>query len=127
MKSGYVRSAGRKVLTFALVLAVSVGILGGCVPSSKRPKNLKSVSYRLKWLPNANYIDGYVAQSKGYFAEQGLSCTVRPGGPDLDSIKSVASGSDDFGVTGADQLIMARSHGIDIVAIAAFFQGSPVC
>lgn len=90
-------------------------------------KDVDKISLRLKWLYVASAAGDLAAKENGFFRENGLDCTVNQGGPDFDSIKLVSSGSDDFGVTGADQLILARSRGIPIKAIAVIFQESPVC
>lgn len=92
-----------------------------------RTKQRDAVSCRLKWFHQAQFAGLYVAQSKGFFNDAGINCTLRPGGQDFNAIKLVAAGSDDFGVWDAGQVIIARSQGIPIVAIAVIFQESPVC
>jgi hypothetical protein len=43
---------------------------------------------------------------------------VRPGGPDFPAIQMVAGVNEAFGVTGADQILVARSEGVPVVAVA---------
>jgi NitT/TauT family transport system substrate-binding protein len=52
--------------------------------------------------------------------------TINPGGPDLVSLPLVAAGSDTFGSTGADTVLIAREQGIPVTALATWFQASPV-
>jgi len=85
------------------------------------------VSCRLKWLPQSQFAGNYVAQDKGFYADVNIECILRPGGQDFNAIKLVASGSDDFGIWGADQIIIARSKDIPVVALAVIYQKSPVC
>jgi len=112
-----------KSLLWGLLGILSVLLFVSC-PGTGR---VEKVSLRLKWLPNANYIAAFVAKENGYFEKYNIDCTINPGGQDLDAVRLVASGSDDFGITGADQLLLGRSKGVPIVAIAMEMQESPVC
>ena len=67
-----------------------------------------------------------MAKDKGFFKENGLDVTINPGGPANSSVKLVAAGTDDFGVTGSSELLQARAKGIPIVAVAVVFKRSPV-
>lgn len=108
------------VTTIVVVLLLSV------VSCKGKSAEVEKASLRLKWLVGSTYIGDIVAKEKGFWKEQNLDVTVHPGGFESDAIKLVASGSDTFGITGADQLIMARAKGVPIVAIAAILQQSPV-
>ena len=59
------------------------------------------------------------------YLENGLNVEIEPGGPQVSSINMVASGNAEFGLAHADQLVMARNEGIELVAVAAAMQGSP--
>jgi len=90
-------------------------------------QKLDEINLRLKWLIQVHSAGEIVASTTGLCEKEGLKCNIKPGGPDFDSIKLVAAGEDDYGVTSADQLILARSKGIPIIAIGVLFQESPVC
>jgi NitT/TauT family transport system substrate-binding protein len=62
---------------------------------------------------------------KGFYKDAGIDMTIQPGGPQVASMQIVAAGKAQFGMTQADDLIMARQQGIPIVAIAAVFQKNP--
>lgn len=118
----------------AFVFAALVVALVGCdksanqdhVSSETQSAALKSVSTRLKWLPGALYLGSIAAKHKGYWAEEGLDVTIEPGGFEADPIKLVAAGSNDFGITGGEQLLQARANGVPIVAIYMELKDSPV-
>src|SRR5436189_237850 len=55
-----------------------------------------------------------------------LDSELKPGGFEADPIKLVASGSDTFGVAGADSFLLAREKGVPIVAFAAGYIETPV-
>lgn len=86
---------------------------------------LTEVSLRLPWIINAQFAGPYMALEQGYFEEQGLKVTIKPGGFDINSITLVASGEDTFGLHDMGSLIMARSNDIPLVAGATFFQKHP--
>ena len=81
---------------------------------------------RLQGIPQWQFAGYIVALRKGYYADAGLEVTLNPGGPDLVPLPLVAAGSDTFGSTGADTVLLAREQGIAVVALATWFQASPV-
>lgn len=119
-------------LGFAPVLAiVVVASLGIAVIRFRNqqgdPNKSTKVSCRLKWLAQSQFAGNYVAVAQGLYKQAGLECTLRPGGQDFNAIKLVVSGSDDFGICGGDEIVIARSKGLPVVALAVIFQESPVC
>lgn len=85
-----------------------------------------SVVYRLKWLANMSTVGDYYALSKGYFQEQDLRVTIKPGGPERDAIRELELGYAHFGVASADQVIRALSKGAGVVVVAQLFQANPL-
>ena len=84
-----------------------------------------SVTVRLKWLNQAQFAGFYVAQEKGYYKSEGLDVNIQPGGPDFPAVQMVAGGNEQFGVTGADQILIARSKGVPVVALAVIYRRNP--
>jgi len=84
-----------------------------------------SVTVRLKWLNQAQFAGYYVAKDKGYYDKSGLDVSIQPGGSDFPAIQMVAGGSEQFGVTGADQILIARSKGVPVVAVAVIYRENP--
>lgn len=88
--------------------------------------NVVEASLRLKWLYDPGSAGEMVAAKAGFFVEHGLDVALKPGGFEADPIKLVASGSDTFGVAGADSFLLAREKGVPIVAFAAGYLETPV-
>lgn len=109
-----------------ILIVVGAGIGGYFLTRNGGNADKEAVSFRLKWLFLANYAESFVAKEKGFWSSWGLSVDMHPGGFENDSIKLVAAGSDQFGITGGDDLLIARSKGITIVAITAIYQETPV-
>ncbi|MFH7042219.1 ABC transporter substrate-binding protein [Paucibacter sp. JuS9] len=87
---------------------------------------MESVKLRLAWVPDMAEVGVFVAKEMGYFERENLDVTIEPGGFGLDPIKLVATGSSDFGVGGAGNLLLARAQGVPVMAVAAEFQDTPV-
>lgn len=67
----------------------------------------------------------YVAEEKGYYEDQGLDVAFNLGSPETNPVKMVSSGADQFGVLGGpDTLLVARSKGLPLVAIAVIHRDS---
>lgn len=101
--------------------ALGAALLGLCVAVQAAD----SVSVRLKWFHQAQFAGFYVAKEKGFYDAAGLDVAVQPGGPDFPAIQMVAGGNEAFGVTSADQILVARSKGVPVVALAVLYRKSP--
>ncbi|MGD2051041.1 MAG: ABC transporter substrate-binding protein [Acidimicrobiia bacterium] len=117
-------------LLVALVLAVSA-----CGDSGSESEDTTtttaaaaepvSVSLRLPWFPSTQFAGSYVAQEKGYFADEGLDVTINPGGFDVNSITLVAAGSDTFGLHDTNSLVFAAAEEIPLITVATFLEKHP--
>ncbi|ASN06783.1 ABC transporter substrate-binding protein [Virgibacillus necropolis] len=89
--------------------------------TTTKNQELQEVSIVLDWTPNTNHTGIYVAQEKGFFADQGLNVEiVMPG--EVGANQLVASGKADFGVSYQEGVTQARVQGVPIVSIAAVIQ-----
>lgn len=103
------------------VVVVSLPLINlGC--NGTRPGE---ANIRLKWLHQAQFAGFYYAKESGGYSGKGVNVKLLPGGVDYPAIQLVASGSDQFGVTGADQILIAREKGIPVVAVACIYRKSP--
>ncbi len=114
------------VALLLLSLAVGCSSVPAGPPAAPGQPEQRTISMRLQWFPQYQFAGYIVALVKGYYAEAGLDVTLNPGSPDFVSLPLVASGSDTFGSTGADTILIAREKDIPVVALATWFQSSPV-
>jgi len=84
------------------------------------------ITYRLKWLFNTSVVGDLFADSHHLFTQEGLTVTIKEGGPERDAIRELELGRAQFGVASADQVIRALSKGAEVVVIAQFFQVNPL-
>src|SRR5208283_4438774 len=118
------RSRSRRTLVLHLAALALLASLPAC--HQKNPGEGEATSVRIQWLDQAQFAGLYVANAQGYFQAQKLSVSIEPGGPNVSPVLLVASGSNDFGVSPATDIIQARSNGVPVVAIATIFQKNPV-
>ncbi len=88
----------------------------------KGTSGLTKVSLVLDWYPWANHTGLYLAQSRGYFKDQGLEVDIHPPSNPDDILKVVATGTDNFGISYQTDVISARAAGVPVKSVAAIVQ-----
>lgn len=84
------------------------------------------VSFRLNWIPDPTFTGAYMAKRHRMWRRRNVSVDIKAGGMNIDPIRLVADGTDEFGVVGANRLLEAISKGYDIVAVCVEMQTNPV-
>ena len=82
------------------------------------------VTLQLKWVTQAQFAGYYVAKAKGYYDEEGLNVTIKPGGPDIAPEQVIAGGGADVIVDWMPSALAAREKGLGLVNIAQPFASS---
>ncbi|QDC09134.1 ABC transporter substrate-binding protein [Oceanicola sp. D3] len=80
------------------------------------------VTLQLKWVTQAQFAGYYVAQEKGFYEEEDLNVTIKPGGPDIAPEQVIAGGGADVIVTWMAAGLAARERGVPLVNIAQPFK-----
>ena len=113
----------RKLLTMVIIMGLLLTPLAGCSknPPSQDKQELTQVTVLLDWLPNTNHTGLYVAKEKGYFKTEGLDVQIMQPGEGGTS-QLLAAGKGDFGVSYQEEVTVARSQDIPIIALAAVIQ-----
>ena len=112
-----------KTIVFLLLFIVISLLEISCKKESS--EKWENINVRLKWLHQAQFAGFYAADQKGFFKEYGINVRLNPGGIDFPAIQMISGGSEQFGITGADQIILAREKGAPVVAIAVIYRKSP--
>jgi ABC-type nitrate/sulfonate/bicarbonate transport system substrate-binding protein len=110
-------------LLAALLLAL---LLAGCTPpwQPTATPGPRPVSIKLNWYHTVQFLGFYVAQARGYYADEGLDVTLQPRLEDDQDIPGqVAAGQYDFSV--GDTIPGAQAEGTRVTAIASIFQFGP--
>ncbi|AUG98629.1 ABC transporter substrate-binding protein [Pectobacteriaceae bacterium C52] len=108
-----VHSVFRRLLLAAVSLTFTVQALAA-----------EKVTLQLKWLPQAQFAGYYVAQAKGYYKDEGLDVTIKPGGTDISPVQVIAGKSADVIVDWMPDALAAREAGVPLVNIAQIFDRS---
>jgi NitT/TauT family transport system substrate-binding protein len=82
------------------------------------------VTLQLKWVTQAQFAGYYVAKDKGFYEEEGLNVTIKPGGPDVAPVQVLLGGGADVMVDWLPSALAAREQGAAIVNIAQPFKSS---
>ncbi|NDR55782.1 ABC transporter substrate-binding protein [Aliiruegeria sabulilitoris] len=82
------------------------------------------VTLQLKWVTQAQFAGYYVAADKGFYEEEGLDVTIKPGGPDIAPAQVIAGGGADVVLDWMPSALASREKGLPIVNIAQPFKSS---
>ncbi|MBI1619073.1 ABC transporter substrate-binding protein [Aquamicrobium zhengzhouense] len=77
-----------------------------------------TVTLQLKWVVQGQFAGYLVAKDKGFYEEENLDVTIKPGGPDIAPEQVIAGGGADVVVTWMAAGLAARDKGVNLVNIA---------
>jgi NitT/TauT family transport system substrate-binding protein len=93
------------------------GTMAGATP--------RKVVLGMGFIPNVQFAPFYVADAKGYFADEGLQVEFNYA-MDTDLLKLIGTDKLQFAIGSGDQVILARSQGLPAVYVANFYRKFPV-
>src|SRR5512144_1039865 len=97
-----------------MFLGASAALLAGCSKAAK-------IRLTLNWKPDPQFGGFYAAP----FQKHGLDVEILPGGAGTPTAQMIGARSTEFGIVSADELVVTRSQGNDVVALFAVFQNCP--
>jgi NitT/TauT family transport system substrate-binding protein len=121
---------------FAALLAAAMFALAGCggdddeeaTPAGETAAETAGpqdkVTLQLKWVTQAQFAGYYAALEQGFYEDEGLDVTIRPGGPDIVPEQVVLGGQAEFGINWLDNTLATRDQGGEIVNVAQVFTRS---
>jgi len=115
----------KKIGKLSAMLFLAVSLLSACGPQEVR-KPPDQVRMQLKWVHQAQFAGFYLAQERGHYAQENIKVAFIEGGPGINALEQVVTGKADFGVAGPEDILLQRSLGKPVVAIAAIHRRSPV-
>ena len=107
----------KKLLTSLAVLAISATTASVAQAADK-------LALQLQWVTQAQFAGYYVALDKGYYNDEGLDVTIKPGGPDIAPPQVLAGGGADLMLNWMPSALAAREKGLPLVNIAQPFKSS---
>ncbi|MFM7519673.1 MAG: ABC transporter substrate-binding protein [Planctomycetota bacterium] len=115
--------ATRAVLVGCLLVAA--GCSRPTPPAAALPG--EPVVLQLNWFPEAEHGGFYTADIERHYAAEGLAVEVRPGGRAIRVAGELASGRVQFAVANAEDVVIFRSQGADVVTVMTACQHHPRC
>src|SRR5258706_9508325 len=79
------------------------------------------VTLQLKWVTQAQFAGYYAALEQGFYKDENLDVTLRPGGPDIAPEQVVAGKQAEFGIDWLANLLSVREQGTPLVNIAQVY------
>jgi ABC-type nitrate/sulfonate/bicarbonate transport system substrate-binding protein len=83
------------------------------------------VALQLSWLHSAQFAGSYIAQDRGFWAEEGLEVALLPGGPNAPVEPPVVSGTALVGISAADYTAAAVEQGAPFKILGVAMQKNP--
>ncbi|HYQ02940.1 MAG TPA: ABC transporter substrate-binding protein [Polyangiaceae bacterium] len=115
-----------------ILIGLSVCFAAGCGKKSQPASGTDAsapaqtaVKLALDWVPEPEFGGFYAGRESGAYKRHGIGIDIQGGGAGVPVLQMVATGRADFGTVGADELLIARARGADLVALFAVFQTSP--
>jgi NitT/TauT family transport system substrate-binding protein len=105
-------------------LFVVMVLLMGCTGSPAKTE-LTQINLPMGYVANVQFTPFYMAKEREYFQKAGFDVSFDYRW-ETDGIQLVAAGEIPFAVASGDQVIQARSRGLPVVAVAAWYQRFPV-
>jgi len=82
------------------------------------------VTLQLKWVTQAQFAGYYVAEDQGFYDDEDLNVTIKPGGPDIAPAQVIAGGGADVVLDWMPAALASREKGLSLVNIAQPFKSS---
>jgi NitT/TauT family transport system substrate-binding protein len=102
-------------------------VAAGCRHSANATSEngLTKVILQADWYPQPEHGGFYTALVKGYYKDEGLDVSIRPGGPYVSVERQVSVGEAQFGMSSSDKILESIADGQPLVAVAATMQRDP--
>jgi NitT/TauT family transport system substrate-binding protein len=114
----------RKLVLIMFGLAIA---LSGCGSSKSTNETgaLTKITLPMGYIPNIQFAPFYVAVEKGYFKDAGIELAFDYKF-ETDGVSLVGAGQLPFAVVSGEQVLLARSKGLPVTYVAAWYQQYPV-
>src|SRR5438876_699291 len=108
-----------------LILLAVLALLIAPGPGTAQTKPLKAYTLILDFVPTGEYVPHYTALEKGWYREEGLDVKIVRGQCSADTVKRIAAGQGQVGMSDIAALIAARANTDVAVKAIPLWYGRP--
>lgn len=125
LKKGHIM---RRFLAMIGMIGLLLGLsLGGCARAPQSPSGGSGrVTLGMSYIPDIQFAPFYVAESNGLFTQAGVDAQLRHHGSNEGLFTALLAGEEDYVLAGGDEVVQARSEGMDVVAIGQYYRTYPI-
>src|SRR5260370_31031476 len=111
-------------LAFTLLAVLVLLAVPGNGPAQTKP--LRPYTLILDFVPTGEYVPHYTALEKGWYRDEGLDVKIVRGQGSADTVKRIAAGQGEVGISDISALIAARANtDVKVKAIALWYRRPP--
>jgi NitT/TauT family transport system substrate-binding protein len=109
-----------------VLLPLIAYLVVACTPAvASSPEPLQTIRLPMGYLPSVQYAPFYVADARGYFAEEGLALEFDYAF-ETDGVKLVGANELPFSLASGEQVLLARQQDLPVVYVLGWWQDYPV-
>jgi len=115
---------GAGALAFAPSLRAFAGPAGRRAATTS-PAELLPTTLQLSWTPSVQFGGSFLAEDRGYYADEGLEITFGLGGPNVAGDAQTVSGAALMNISGGDGVARSNVEGAGLTIVGTQYQKSP--
>ena len=112
----------KRISTLTGLVALALSLIALLAAACGGEEDVAEVKLAMDWYPNANHLGLFIAEEKGYFADENLKVTLYTPSDPSTVLQTVGAGEDDFGISYQPDVILARNEGVPVVSIVGIVQ-----
>lgn len=109
----------RRLVGRRAVLAGGAAVAVAAVPL-RHARAAEKLTVRLDWITHGLQAPFFLAQERGWFADNGLDVSIEDGNGSATTVQLVAAGQFDVGFAALGPMALARAKGLDVISTAGF-------
>ena len=110
----------------SLLFACALAACGGSTDDAATGDGRTKISVQTDWFASTDHAALYAAELYGDFEQRNLDVEIRQGGPGIRAANDVATGRATFGLALTENIILAAAEDVELLAVFATYQESPI-